>query len=882
MKQKLIYIDESNELVAGLRYFAEDAGMELLHYENVDETLRSTKTLLKHSVAILLDLDMPDEHEPGLKHLVRINASFPNVPIVVMSSKGFKYDIDFKNDLLRHGATLLIDRTKTNAENLVAEIKYLLKPSNEYTVTTPIETEDVDVPENFTIFFSETGKKKEKFHKATFGFVLSALALPKSDAEKDYCLKRSREYYHNIIDVMNYTPYRIFSMHLRITKLKGNTEKESGIRVVIYFTAEYPNQEYLLKIASGLTQDLQYSFNRCSDEMPDVFSFSPITDENEINKFTSYPSEFHHWLVVPQHDTFTHPKTGGRIPFLPQTPETWHDPDMIYKVLLNADYEISIDLELRHFNFLPNELEALQITVNSSEQENQPIYKSRKKQCADLLAEGSHARCVSLILSSEKLLPMASLKGAIKYALFNERSCHFIPRSADSLNRFKVENGNGSSIFPFVYTRSQLSMVFWWPLPSYQIVPGLQRLPFNFSYYPQKLPKQGIALGAKSTLHHEIPVNIAEGDLAQHLYIVGQTGTGKSTMLKTIFNQLASGKEGICLIDPHGDLAEAALQLIPDNRQQDVVLFDVASPDCPLLNLLEYDTNFPEQKEVLVEELFYFMMQNYDMRIAGGPSFETYFRNCLEALYDEGAQEQFSFPVLSDIERFFYDDGYRKALLASLKNTEVKAFWRNAIESTGEQSFVNWGPYVTGKINRLIRNEVLRPIISQRKPSTISFTDIIAKRKILIVKLDKGKIGSANVGMLGFFLLNRIIMTAMSQGALPHEKRKRFTMMVDEFQNFTSPTLGMALSEVRKYKLQLVLANQTISQLEQKVASGVLGNVGSRISFRLSPGDAAHLTPMLNEYFTANDLVSLPNYHCIGHLLNNGVLCRPFVFQTIK
>jgi len=874
MPSKLIYIDETRELYQALKYFCEDYKIELLQFANVDETLKGTKNLLKDSVAVLLDLDFPDEQEPNLKHLVRIKASFPFVPVIVISAKGFHYQKNFRNELLRHGASLLIDRTQINPEEIVKLVHQTVQSNKQELSSPQLGSDEQEQPEQFNILISSIGKKSDKSFTAVFGFMLSALALPRTPEEREFCSKRSREYYHNIIDVLNYAPYRLFSMHLRLQNKTSATALNSPVSVAVYFTAEYPNSDYLLKVANSLANDLKHCFTNGSDEMPDVFSFDGIDDLTDLREFTGFKQEHFHWLAMPENFSMQNTQTAS----LPIVKNVWHDPDMIFKILSESSHFLSIDICLQHFNLLPDELNALSEYATADAKTDTEKYL--RSLSTELLQEGKHARCVSMVLSSERNLPLASMKAAIKYALFNERPCHFILREAAHLNRFRISE-EADTVLPFVYSRSQLSMVFWWPLPAFQIVKGMQRLPFNFTYYPVSLPKQGILLGNKRTLYRHVPVRISESDLSLHLYIIGQTGTGKSTMLKTLFSQLAEKGEGICLIDPHGDLADAAVQLVSNNRKKDVVLFDIGSKDCPAMNLMEYDTRYPEQKEVLIEELFFFMQQNYDMRVVGGSSFETYFRNCIEALDDEGTRTWLGIPVLSDIPRFFYEKDFRDKILRELKNHELKNFWQNALQATGDQAFQNWGTYVAGKINKLVGNEVLRPIISARKPSAINFPSLIDESKILIVKLDKGKVGSTNVGLMGFFILNRIVMTAMSQGGLPYEKRKRFTLIVDEFQNFTSPTLGMALSEVRKYKLQMALANQTISQLNEQVAAGVLGNVGSRINFRLSPRDAEQLAPMLSDTFSKNEIVSLPNYHCIGHLLNNGVLCKPFVFQTV-
>ncbi|AFU68909.1 type IV secretory system conjugative DNA transfer protein [Psychroflexus torquis ATCC 700755] len=386
------------------------------------------------------------------------------------------------------------------------------------------------------------------------------------------------------------------------------------------------------------------------------------------------------------------------------------------------------------------------------------------------------------------------------------------------------------------------------------------------------LNKNNITLGEKNNKS----VGLAPNQFQKHTYIIGKTGTGKTSVIKAMIqNRLESG-DGLALIDPHGDIYEKIIQSIPENRKDDVILFDPTNPKNEFgFNILEYDKAFPEQKAFIVNELLKIFAELYDMKSAGGPMFEVYFKNAAYLV-----MEVYQKPLLEHIEKVFTSTSIRKELLTNCKNKRVTDFFAMAEATNGEQGFENFGPYITSKLTRFTDNELINKVISNTTTS-FNFREMIDSKKIFLIKLNKGRLGDEGVNFIGRLLFNKMIMAAYTRENIPEEKRQDFTLFVDEFQNFTSSDIVSALGEARKYHLQLVLANQTFAQLDEKVAKNILGNVGSLITAAVSPYDAEMIAPFLEPEFTKQDIVQLDNYKFILNTQYNNKRVSPFIFNSI-
>ncbi len=383
----------------------------------------------------------------------------------------------------------------------------------------------------------------------------------------------------------------------------------------------------------------------------------------------------------------------------------------------------------------------------------------------------------------------------------------------------------------------------------------------------------GIYLGTNTFRGKTSDVFLSKEDRVRHCYVIGQTGTGKTTILKNMAIQDIKAGHGVCFIDPHGNDIEDILANIPAERIDDVIYFDPAYTARPMgLNMLEYDPNFPEQKIFVINELLSIFNKLFDMKTAGGPAFEQYFRNSAGLVMEDPE----SGSTLIEISRVMSDKAFRTLKLSKCKNPIIKAFWENAERTTGEASLANFVPYITNKFDPFVSNDIMRPVIAQQQ-SVLNFREIMDKKKILLVNLSKGRLGDINSHLIGLLLVGKITMAALSRVDIVGKGPVNdFYLYIDEFQNVTTDSIATILSEARKYRLALTVAHQYIEQLEEKIKDAVFGNVGNMIIYRVSPENAEVFEKQLAPTFTPDDLLKLQNFNAYAKILVNGVPEKPF------
>ncbi|HBT75210.1 TPA: hypothetical protein DEB29_04380 [Candidatus Wolfebacteria bacterium] len=423
----------------------------------------------------------------------------------------------------------------------------------------------------------------------------------------------------------------------------------------------------------------------------------------------------------------------------------------------------------------------------------------------------------------------------------------------------------------------EAASLFHMPTTSLE-VPRLKMLDSRESAPPDQLPTEGTLIGESLFRGDRKKIYLTPQDRVRHTYVIGQTGTGKSTLLvQMALEDIKQGK-GVCIIDPHGELVDKILSLIPEHRYEDVIVFDPADLTAPMgMNMLEYDLTKPEEKTFIVGELYNIMDKLYDMKTAGGPMFELYFKNAILLLMEDARNEP---ATLMEIGRIFTDDAFRERKLARIYNPTVIDFWeKEASKSTGEHSLANMTTYITSKLNAFTANDFIRPIIGQPQ-SAFNFRHVMDEQKILLVSLSKGRIGDLNMGLLGMVIVGKILMAALSRTDIPESERKMFNLYLDEFQNFSTDAINTIFSEARKYGLSLTVAHQFVAQLPDKIKSSVFGNVGSKVIMRVGIEDAEVFEKDLAPTFTKNDLVNLKAGQAYAKLLLNGQVARPFNMQT--
>ena len=478
------------------------------------------------------------------------------------------------------------------------------------------------------------------------------------------------------------------------------------------------------------------------------------------------------------------------------------------------------------------------------------------------------------------------------------RSSQILSEIESSFNQFKDSERNGfdfihpqnSDLIDLIHNFSyrlfsnehslplnlkELSTIFHFP---YGIAaPQLKQARAGIAPAPIEMSDEGIILGLNNYREKETIVKMAREDRLRHMYVVGQTGTGKTNILLNMITQDIRNGDGVCYIDPHGTDIQTILSRIPKERIDDVIYFDPSFTARPMgLNMLEYDTNYPEQKTFVVNELMSIFNKLFDMKTTGGPMFEQYFKNAAFLVMDHPE----SGSTLLEIGRVLSDKAFRDMKLSHCKNPIVVQFWKSAEETTGEQALSNFVPYITSKFDNFISNDIMRPVVLQEK-SVLNFREIMDKKKILLVNLSKGRLGEINANLIGLLIVGKLQMAALSRVDMYGKEMNDFYLYIDEFQNVTTDSIASILSEARKYKLSLTIAHQYISQLEEGIKNSVFGNVGSMAVFRVSPEDANFLENKFKPTFTASDIIKLENYNAYVSMLIHGEPTKPFNIKTI-
>ena len=432
----------------------------------------------------------------------------------------------------------------------------------------------------------------------------------------------------------------------------------------------------------------------------------------------------------------------------------------------------------------------------------------------------------------------------------------------------------------FVLNTEELASIYHLPIPFVNEAPNIKWLDARKAQPPQNMPAEGLFMGYSVYRGKKIEVRIKREDRRRHHYIIGMTGTGKSWYMEGLCLQDIANGEGVCYIDPHGDAIAHILERIPKERAEDVVIFDQADLERQMgLNMLEFVT--PEQKTFAVNELMNIFDKLYDLKATGGPMFEQYFKNaCLLIMSDPESGS-----TLLEVPRVLSDEEFREMKLEHCDIPIVKDFWeKEAQKAGGEASLANMVPYITSKLTQFLANDFMRPIVSQQK-STLNFREAMDTRKILLVKLSKGKIGDLNAYLLGMVIVGKILMSALARGDLPEEERKDFYLYIDEFQNFLTDSMQIILAEARKYRLCLTIAHQYIGQLvkqgDTKFKDAIFGNVGTKVAFRIGVDDAEAMEKEFAGVFNRNDFLNCPMYTAYVKLLIDNANPPGFNMSTV-
>jgi hypothetical protein len=394
---------------------------------------------------------------------------------------------------------------------------------------------------------------------------------------------------------------------------------------------------------------------------------------------------------------------------------------------------------------------------------------------------------------------------------------------------------------------------------------------------PRNIPDHGLLLGYNVFRGVKKAIRLDITDRQRHMYVVGQTGTGKSTFLENLALQDMLDGNGFAFVDPHGDTAEKLLSMVPKERTEDLIYFSPADTDFPMgLNLFEF--SLADQKDFIIQEVLNMLYKLYDPQRQGimGPRYEDMFRNAALVVMADPSGGTFI-----EIPQLFRDPQFLKAKLQHVTDQTVLDFWQKqfpASQRSNDAGEVT--AWFVSKFGAFLSNEMMRNIIGQTN-SAFDLRDIMDNKKILIVNLSKGRVGDLNSKLLGMIFVMKFQAAAMSRANVPEDQRQDFSLYVDEFQNFSTDSFATIMSEARKYHLNLIVANQFTTQLTTEIRDAVFGNMGTIVSFRIGQNDVESLGKYFQPVFESDDLLRVPNYNTIIRTLVSGVPTHPFSMATL-
>lgn len=419
-----------------------------------------------------------------------------------------------------------------------------------------------------------------------------------------------------------------------------------------------------------------------------------------------------------------------------------------------------------------------------------------------------------------------------------------------------------------------------WHMPNKTVeTPHIKWLPAKMAPATGGIPNEGLYLGKSIYRGQERKIYLSDEDRMKHTYVLGRTGTGKTEFLKSLILQDMREGKGLCFLEPHGEGIEELLELVPPERAEDVIVFDPSDTERPMgFNLLE--VNNPEEMHFVASSVINLMYKLYDPHKTGiiGPRFEHAIRNAmLTASVLEGA-------TFIEVVRILQNEKFVKQLLPKIDDPIVKRYWTEQIAQTSDFHKSEVLDYIVSKFGRFITNKVMRNIIGQSK-SAFNFRKAMDEGKILFLKLAKGLLGEEDANFLGLVLVPKILAAALSRQDMPKEERRPFYFYVDEFQNFATPDFAQILSEARKYKLSLTVANQFVGQIDEEVKNAIFGNVGTMTVFRMGVADANVMEQEFQPVFNQSDLTNIPAQTTYVKTIVHGTPVPPFsmnVWRDLK
>ncbi|MBU0530873.1 MAG: type IV secretory system conjugative DNA transfer family protein [Candidatus Uhrbacteria bacterium] len=430
--------------------------------------------------------------------------------------------------------------------------------------------------------------------------------------------------------------------------------------------------------------------------------------------------------------------------------------------------------------------------------------------------------------------------------------------------------------YRIVLNAEEMASMWHLPLPTTE-TPNIHWMGARRSAAPTTIPKEGLFLGTNEYRGVKTKIHIKRADRQRHMYIIGKSGSGKSVFMRNMIIQDIKNGEGVCVVDPHGDLVESVLGHIPKERVDDVIIFAPGDLERPMgLNMLEVKS--ADQADFAVQEMIAIFYQLFPPEMIG-PMFEHNMRNVMLTLMSDPDNPG----TIAEIPRMFSDQPYADEWIKKVKDPVVRAYWEKEMAQTSDFHKSEMLGYLISKVGRFVGNEMMRNIIGQSH-SAFDFRDVMDNKKILMVNLSKGKVGEINSKLLGMIIVSKLQMAAMGRADMPEEERNDFYLYMDEFQNFVTGSIATILSEARKYRLDLIMAHQYLGQLvseggKTEVRDAVLGNAGTMLVCRIGVDDTEVLAKEFEPVFSGYDLVNADKYTWYTKMIVDNSTQKPFTMK---
>jgi DNA-binding NarL/FixJ family response regulator len=888
-RKNILFIDDECEAyLPALNPAAFEAGFVI----NVSKSIADGKGFLHSHAsvvdAIILDLLFPANETQGMEGLRDIVRLFPHIPVIILTDSDSTADLGIVVECMKLGAYNYVGKSNLNPVYLFQVIS---KAVDDYRRKKYVH-ETKKTSDNKELFHTVIQKypKDSNYYQAIFGFELVSVSKIAGKDTSERLLKKANSWHQKLLKAIN-TPYKD-SIKINLRYITNGNKK---VTCRIFFSVYDDTPSKLSNLVRTIQEDIKLLFSQDSQSNNRVYSFNNITEDRVLTDSLNYGNDRNYFVTCRKPASVNLSNqigfaTDNRLSdnmnlIFPLEPPSLDSNEFI-KALATSNQSTEIDIELHARNLKIYEIDFLKSIISYPNSIKPATYGSKGelwlKQHLNSFIERADEKCfISLVIIQKNDSLNHNLKTAISDSFLGSGAI-FRAKRPENLIRFAYDTDQPENQLPFCYSLNQLLHAFRLPLPDEESIEGINLQPATFTFLPDNLPGNGFRLGEKHLFNGKKEIRADASILSRHLYIMGQTGTGKTTLLKTMISDCIDQNKGFALIDPHGDLFQEIRNNIPDEKKQKTIIIDTVNPEkSARYNPLLYDSKYPQTKSLIINELLRIADNLYNLKETGGPMFELYFRHGLLLTMDDKVQESIGQSNLETFIKIFYSAGFCKELIDVCGNSKTVEFFNNALNRHGESAYENIAPYITSKMTRFTDDMYIQQIIKSDS-SCINFRQLIDDEYILLVKMDKGLIGSSNASLLGQLIISSILMAATSRSDIAPADRKPFYLFIDEFQNFIQGDIATALAEARKYNLRLTMANQTLGQLNKHVLESLLGNVGSFLFFRPGINDYDMIRHYIEPEFERRDVLKLPNFNCISRLLIDNIPSDPFLFQTIK